>query len=439
MTGRVVDAATGRPIRGAWVAWRPPPPHLIAQILPTAQQGDPGISDAQGRFVLERLPDDLQVADTLYAVAPGYGYAARRAGLSEVVLALPGSTSLEIVLDPPPEGNEDPPVQIAIDPLSKDPLAHATTAALPPWGQERDRYRLQHLPPGRYRVRVDPQVAGSRVHEVHLVAGASAQLRVSRAPRAELAGTVIGPRGVSATELAWIDLETFTRYEVAADERGFFRIVLPKARYALMLLDGRSERSVPGEFSPGRELSLDLPSAGDPVELRIREQGRPVVAGDLGLVRLDRRFGDLVALEARAGDPGTYAALAPPGRYALFAGVSLLLELTLPQPTGAPAIEIQRGLVELELVLPTQLRPGEIVRGTLALVPASLKKKRPDLYLRFAAAGQPFQVSPGSTRVRCPLSQAGLYLLSGKTDLGPLEGALELAPGQRIKLSLGGE
>ena len=435
-----MDAATGRPIRGAWVAWRPPPGALIEQILPAAQPGDPGITDSEGRFVLERLPKDLALADTVYAVAPGYGYAARRAGLSELVLALPAASALEVVLDPPPlRAEAHPPVGIRVESLSEDPLAAALCAALPPWGDERERYLLSHLPPGRYRVRVDPQAGGSRTHEVELRAGPTQRLAVSRAPRAELSGSILGPHEtISRAELALVDLETFTRYIVETDERGRFRTELPLTPYALFLLDGRSERAIPGEFTPGSELSLEVPPRGQPVEIKLREGDRPLVAQDLGLVRLDARFGDLVALEALPNQPGTYVSILSAGRYALFAGVSLLSELVLPQPSDAPPTVVARGHVELELAWPSELRPDEVVRGTLTLVPAVLKRERPDLYQRFAASSLVFHARAGSA-LSYPLGRAGVYELSGQTELGPLRGTLELAPGQRTRIPIAGK
>ena len=62
LRGRVVDAFSGRPIAGAWVAWRLPPPRLVDTLLAQAEPGDPGVSDAEGRFELARLPDDLKIS-----------------------------------------------------------------------------------------------------------------------------------------------------------------------------------------------------------------------------------------------------------------------------------------------------------------------------------------------------------------------------------------
>ncbi|HBP16481.1 MAG TPA: hypothetical protein DEA08_01645, partial [Planctomycetes bacterium] len=155
--GRVIDAATRQPIAGAWVAWRLPPPRLVEQLLPRAEAGDPGISDAEGRFRLERLPDDLALHSSVHAVAPGYAYLVHPAPLAgELELALTPAATLELVLDPPPPpGAEAPPAQVRLEPLASStplPALRRLARALPPWGPQPERYWLRHLPPGRYRL-----------------------------------------------------------------------------------------------------------------------------------------------------------------------------------------------------------------------------------------------------------------------------------------------
>lgn len=441
--GRVVDAATRQPIAGAWVTWRPPPVELVERLLPEAEVGDPGISDVQGYFVLERLPSDLALAHTVYALARGYGFASQRADASgEVVLALPAACGLELVLDPPPPPSsserEGPPVQVTLEPVPATPALRRLTAGLAPWGAERERYRLGHLPPGRYRVRVDPQVAGQRVHEVELRPGTTTRLRITRAPRAELGGAFVqlpeaGPEGRA---LIAVDTETLTRYELRLGPQGTFEAELPQARYALVLQDGLSERSIPGRFEPQRDLQLEPPSRGDEVELQLQEGSSPLVSSELGLVRLDQPFGDLIALAPR-GSAGLHVGRAPPGRYALFLGLTLVAELSLPRPPGSGLLRVERSELWFEFPLPAGLGPEEEVRGTLSLVPMLLEEQRPDLAPRFASAGVPFVVTSERPLIRVALGLPGRYRAAGVSDLGPCQGTHELAAGARPRLELG--
>lgn len=434
----MIDAATRRPIPGAWVTWRPPPPELVARLLPQAEAGDPGITDAEGRFVLERLPSDLSLAESLYAVAPGYGFARGGAGLSaDLVLALPAACGLEVLLDPaPPPGSAKPPVRIRLEPAGEAPALARLVAGLAPWGRDRTSYRLGHLPPGRYRVRVDPQVAGERVYPVELRAGVTAQVRVARAPRVELGGSFIRlPESAEGSGLAAIDVETLTRYEVEVGPEGTFKAELPQARYALVLLDGRSERLIPGRFEPAGDLQLEPPPEGAGVQLELREGRGPLVSSELGLVRLDLPFGDLVALEPK-GEAGIHVAQAPPGRYALFLGPSLVAELSLPRRAGAEPLRVARSEVLFEFPLPPGLRPEEEIRGTLSLVPELLESKRPDLAPRLVGSGIPFVVSSERPLIRLPLGATGRYRVAGLSDIGRCSGTFELRPGARVKLEL---
>jgi hypothetical protein len=419
----------------------------VARLLPEAEAGDPGITDAQGRFVVARLPSDLALAHTLYAVAPGYGLASQRARVGvEVVLALPAACGLEVVLDPPPPPGSgsngsgsaaSPPARIALEALTQDPGLRRLTASLEAWGQERSLYRLGHLPPGRYRVHVDPQVAGERVYEVELQAGATTRLRVTRAPRVQLGGALVRvPAGAAGGGLVAIDVETMTRYEITLGREGTFSAELPQARYALVLLDGQSERRLPGRFEPARDLQLEPPARGEEVELVLQEGSRALVSSELGLVRLDQPFGDLLALEPR-GREGLHVTQAPPGRYALFLGTSLVAEVDLPRPPGAEPISVERFSVLVEVPLPPELGAKEEVRGTLSLVPELLEIQRPDLAQRFAGAGVPFAVTTGAPRVRVSLGRPGRYRAAGVSDLGPCLGTFELRAEARVLLELG--
>lgn len=438
--GRVIDAATRQPIAGAWVAWRLPPPELVEQLLPRAEAGDPGISDAEGRFALERLPDDLALHSSVHAVAPGYAYLVHPAPLAaELELALTPAATLELVLDPPPApGAEAPPVRVRLEPLASPtplPLLRRLTRALPPWGEQPERYWLRHLPAGRYRLHVDPQVAGERVHELSLTAGQVSRVRIQRAPRVEARGVLSGPEGPLAdAELLLIDLETATSYPLRTGPAGTFARELPLARYRVRLLDGRSERALPGEHTPGPGLQLELPERGDDHSLRLTRGGEPLRSDQLGLVRLDLALGDLIDLPPGA-EPGSYLTRAPAGRYALFEGACYLAELELPRLPGAAALDLPLGALEVALRLPTELRPDEAIRGTLALLPSLVHGARPDLAERFLeAAALPLRLTRSERSLRVPLAAAGSYRLLGQSDLGPLRATHELEPGGRIEL-----
>lgn len=433
--GRVIDAATRQPIAGAWVTWRPPSAALVARLLPQAEVGDPGISDAQGYFVLERLPTDLALADTVYAVAPGYGLVARRAVLTpELTLALPAACELEVVLDPPPppaSGGAGPPARVVLEPAGHDPSLRALLARLEPWGSERHRYRIGHLRPGRYRLRVDPEVAGQRVYPLELRAGATTQVRVARAPRGSLAGTFLrlpapDPDGIAAGLVA-VDRETLTRYEVPLASEGSFQIELPQARYALVLLEGRSERLLPGTFEPGGDLQLEPPARRPEHELDLRQGQAPLRSQELGLVRLDEALGDLVALSP-SELPGRYSARAAPGRYALFLGTRWIAELELPRSEPRP-LSVPATPLRLALALPPELAPEEEVRGRLSLLPEVLLERRPDLAARFREAALPFQVGAGRAELRATLGLPGRYRVVVESDLGRAATTRELGPG----------
>jgi hypothetical protein len=77
VTGLVRDAQTKAPIEGAWLAWRLPPPEVVERVLGDLAFRDPRfpmVTGADGTFAVERLPDDMPISATLYAVALGYAH-----------------------------------------------------------------------------------------------------------------------------------------------------------------------------------------------------------------------------------------------------------------------------------------------------------------------------------------------------------------------------
>ena len=116
VAGLVREATTGRPIAGAWIAWRLPPWSLVDELLrdPDIREiGEGMVTDAAGRFAVERLPDGLHVEDTIYVVARGYAAASKRVGLvREVVIDLENFSEGRHAPDVP---RLDPPLRLTVE------------------------------------------------------------------------------------------------------------------------------------------------------------------------------------------------------------------------------------------------------------------------------------------------------------------------------------
>ncbi|MCA8922417.1 MAG: carboxypeptidase regulatory-like domain-containing protein, partial [Planctomycetes bacterium] len=434
VSGLVRDAQTQLPIPGAWITWRLPPPAVVEQVLADPGFSDPRfamISDAAGRFAVERLPDDLPGSFTLFAVAPGYAYRALTVGLArELVVELTPMGTLEVRVR-----GEDPPR------VSLTSREHAAIAReLPAWGDDPTAFRIAHLPPGVYGVRLESDPSGSGA-EVVVLAGQLTRVELTQPPRERLAGRVAAHGGgpLAGASLAFVHAETFARVEVEVDAAGDFACRLPAGRYAAFVVHGDSERRVGELVEPGRgPLLLEPgPSASDS-RLRLTCAGGPLRSRSLGIARVDAPLTSLLFLSPDPSEPGVYVCAAEPGRYALFDGVCFWGVVPLP---GSPTLDLSPRTLEVELGL-GDLEAGERVRGELALVPLPLLEGRPDLAARLPALfAREFVASRDRARLRVPLGAAGAYVLVGQSDLGPFRERVDLTSGEpvvRCELALSG-
>lgn len=419
--GLVRDAQTKQPIAKAWIAWRLPPPALVDRILESAQFRDPRfkmISDAQGRFQVDRLPDDQPTSHALFAVARGYAYAVHReVGLQEeVVFDLQRSGTLIVDL----EGPADPRPRLRL----RTNIAHGQHLldALPTWGGNPTQFTLTHLRPGSYAVHLDTIL---RARKLTINAGATTHLKLDRPELRRVTGTL---RGVQQpTTITFRDGSGEQQGSVTTDRLGGFRLNINNMGYTVFVEDGKSVRRLPGfvELPEHGPLLLDMPPRGEQVRVRFTRGGKPLVSRGLGLVSLSNQVSDgnphlgtLVHL-APTKTPGTYAAQAPKGRYGLFDGTSYFGPLQVPCDPGPRALETTT--LTVTWTLPKTLRRGEIVRGELALVPRDLYSDDRAAAVRFAQGAQRlFRASHAHPRLELPLGVRGQYVLLGKTDLGAL-------------------
>lgn len=429
----VRDAQTGAPIPGAWVTWRLPPGRTVEAVLSDPDSAALGvglISDADGRFLVPRLPADLEIASTLFAVARGYAYGAATPALrGEVVFELRPAASLTVLLAPFPPDGRAPELT-----LESTAVPRAVLDALPSWSDQPDRCGVACLPPGPYTLRLDGQVVTS----LTLAAGESRQLTLRPPPRYSTAIAVEGPalpRGPCQLDL--IDLTTGRRTEVVLDAQGSGQAGLPAGRYAAFLWDDMSMVRLRGVIEAGPDgapARLEAPLAPPPTWFTIRGPDGPSRSGELGAICLDAPHTSLIHVQA-TGEPGRFAAALEPGRYGLFDGA---LWLGAVDVSGAP-VDVARtsGAATVRWRLPDGLQDREQVRARLAVVPVPLASARPDLVEGFAdLTATEVRIGAASRTWEVPLAAAGDYRLIGSTELGPLDVTIHLAPGGEAEVSL---
>jgi hypothetical protein len=147
------------------------------------------------------------------------------------------------------------------------------------------------------------------------------------------------------------------------------------------------------------------------VEIVLTRDGRPLEAGDFGLVSLEPH-GSLVAL--RLAESGLYRARAARGRYLLFEGSRVWGEVAVP---GSVALALDLRRVVVHWILPA-LDRGEAVRGEVSVLPKTLSV-RPDLRERFLAATRTsFRASFSGPPTTLLLGAPGECELVGLSDLG---------------------
>jgi hypothetical protein len=438
VSGLVRDARTKAPIQGAWVAWRLPPPRTVEQVFleGTDRLAAPGpsmVTDAEGRFRVERLADDAPRSNVVYAVARGYAYGAARVGLRrEVTIDLEPAGALEVELLGQPR---DPAPRLEVAPEWGDPSEEARIVldALPRWEEEASArlFRLAFLRPGRYRLALDGVPAGS----AEVPAGGTGFALLSRAPLERVAGAAVGPEGpLVERNLLLVAEEGGAEVELRTDGAGRFEGEAPAGRHAAYLVDGSSLRVLEGGVEGGAgEASLRLGGRGDPVRLTVRLDGRPLEGDDVGLLRMGARLPDLVHL-APEGE-GVYSGAAPPGPYGLFRDRLLLAEVRLPEESDA-ALDLRTRALSVAWLVPDDLEDGERLRGRVALVPlfiAADARLRP----RFLDGGTiPFEARRGGPPLTLPVVAPGDYILLGESDLGPFEAPVRVPAGKPFEVRL---
>lgn len=437
--GLVRDARTRRPIAGAWITWRVPPPEVCEEVLGRAALvDDPAgaglISDARGRFDVERLPDDEAPSFTLCAVARGYAPATLRPGLrEEVVFDLSPAGALDVRVDEP--------VDLVLEPASAE--AAGPVALAVPRGQRGadgpQRWVVRHLAPGPWRA----LLGGREVAAGHVVEGQTSRLQVSLPPWVEVEGRLSGEEGLTSVTFSLIEGEparpagSFT----LEDER--FSGRLRAGRYVVHAHDAQdTARRAPGlvEVVPGMApLRLEVSPADVLVEVRATIGGVTVRDG-LGLVALDLpeddpAGGDLIRL-AWVGPDGLHVARAPTGRYALFDGQALVAAEVVVPAGGPLVVHADLAACWVRVLLPPALRDEEVLCVRAALLPEVLAR-RPALRARFLAQ-DPIerQVSRAAPRFELRVLRPGRYLLVGQSDLGPLEAWVDLSPGGEATVAL---
>ncbi|MGE0709749.1 MAG: carboxypeptidase-like regulatory domain-containing protein [Planctomycetota bacterium] len=444
VTGRVVDAGTGLPIAGAWVAWRPPPPELVDAILRDPELArDPVlrrtrvITDAEGGFRIARLPGDAEVTHILHAVALDHAYGRAAARLEAVTIALEAGGELEVLVAPGPPRPRDEPPRLRVERGRIERGGEALE--LPPWGLERASYRLSHLRAGDYRLRMDggPWVA-ARVE-----AGRTTRIALPRPVLLEVSGTLTeGGRALGDAALVAVGAEDpERRWALSTDADGRLQGWLPAGRYGVAWLDGQSERCVPGAFVLGAGAApweLDLAEAPPILELELRRRGA-IEPRAWGLVSLEPG-GSLIHLVPSQGSAeGCWRAACPPGVYGLWEDTTWWGVVEVPATPGARAERLERSVeparVTLRWSLPPELEGRELVRGTLSLLPRE-QWARTDLGARFAAAGRSFRAGRAAPTLEVPLGAPGIYRLLLSTELGRVRREVELRPGTELVLPL---
>ncbi|MCO5168672.1 MAG: hypothetical protein M9894_20210 [Planctomycetes bacterium] len=435
--GLVREAATGRPIAGAWVTWRYPHPRACEAVFASGSLLVEGtgemVTDAEGRFDVQRLPDDLGVASTLFAVAPGFGVAALRPGLREdVVFDLERGGTLEVRLRGPERlGHQQsrPGTTWGTGPVSieraDDPAGAVNLGEFP--GQHDDRwvYRAPNLARGDYRVRV----LGRDVGVSTIEPGATWIVEATHPADVEVTGTLAGREDDDA-EVILRALDGVAIHSLGVDGAGRLSGMASEGHFSAALYNANGSERPLGEVevrAGGPPLRLEAPPAGDQVEVMLR--GAREAARVLGLAALEQgEQGDLVALAPDPARPDVHVGRARPGGHALLDGPTLLTTLTLPA-RGPLVVDATPFVGVVRFELPRALRPEEVVRGRVALVPevlARLPRLRAEVVANWAHT---LRLSHASPRLEVELVVPGRYLLVGETDLGPFEAWVDLAPG----------
>ncbi len=445
--GLVVEAGTRRPVAGAWVAWRPPPPRLADEVLAAHARGElegaldegPGIlTDAEGRFEVERLPDDELPHDTVFAVHPALGMGSTPAGLEpEVVIELAPPCELAVdVVGHPSWGALDPDrrqleVEVQPEALAEVVAGQSTLAT---WREVIDAaagatLHLRGLPPGSCRI----ALAGRPVGDVTLQPGAAARARVVVPPLARLRLGLRGLAGrscaVQLTSVADGLLAKVHAFELFAP--GVHDAYdAPAGAYELTAhVDGTSLALGRFELAPGEQrLDLELPGLS-PLEVRLTGHTSTGLDERLALRAWPGDGAGHDALPGAQRDrPGVYVAAAPPGRYVLSLDRVPLRTVEVP----GPPVEVALAWTRLTVVvaLPDDLLPDERIR-VLAACAWAEAPGAPLLDVE-----RPHRVGRDAPSFDLHLPRPGRYRLEGASDLGGFAAEVTVPPeGARVEVT----
>ncbi len=462
--GRVVSAADGTPIAGAFVSWGAPPQKVLDAIRSSPallEAGEGGeITDASGRFDLPRV-DDVWPRAELFASAAGWLQASTVVGLREELelrLERCGRLAVRFLGEPeiPTESTHGPRSRRLLRGVVAEGPAGARHSA--PRGEWPT---VLEVAPGRWRVQLD---GGAPVEGV-VVAGAATTIEVGAPAEVTVEGEVTG---IDVAGLREADVEL-----VRVGELGSTAPAVARSEYPYLQLEGRTFRwSLPagvywarvrlrltpglsGETSEVSERTVAAPiriAAPGPVKLELALAPTAAVEVHLvlgaleapralGLVSADGDPPELVALlpakNPGGGGPVRFLGQAPPGRFSAFHGPTYLGEVDVAE--GTPATLTARPFdVTVRWRVPEALRDGEVLRGALAVVPLELARRPIGARFREDAA-QPFDASRGGEPFHLNLLAPGRYLLAGSTDLGPFEREVELTGAAEVEVDLTGK
>ncbi len=438
--GTVVDARTSAPIPGAWITWRLPPPEVAAEVLVMTARAErlpeqTMLTDARGRFELDRLPDDAGfLAPRVFVSARGYASASALPGLArDIVIALvpAGGLAIEVDADPAPDRVI---VEVRAASPDPDPDLEALLLALDP---VRVPAELRGLPPGRYRVSVVGAPEAVSV-AVEVRAGETTTARFEL-PTTRVHGRIVG------AGLALL-VERTTGAERPIEHVGeSYELVLPRGgRWDVLAVnEAQDARRIAELLLDAPEVALDLDldgedRPGDAARIVVHVDGRPLAAPRLGLVRLDGP--DAVTARPAPDLPGAYDAELGPGRWAVFDDERWLGEVVDPVGRSSVALDARRRSVVVRLTAPADLGDDERIRVGVALVPEPLLE-RPDLRAQFlrpgGSAAWSERVGPDGALLELPVHVPGRYVLIVESDLGPWQRSITVPGDPEVEVVLG--
>ncbi len=439
LRGVVRDGATGEPIAGAWVSWRAPRLEMLGAVLAAADPATPrfrperfsspgfgALTDAAGRFVLSRLPDDADPASLLWAVAADHAVVVTRPGLAaEVAIELQRAATLTVSVPPSPDGWEASPGLVASAP--SDP-AYQTELLdrLDPdaEGPQRDEHVFPCLAPGAYEVTLHGEVRLA----VSLAPGEERRVALDPPARLHVTGIVIGAEArARGARLVLRDRASGARKTIRLDAEGRFDARLRPGRYTPLLgaSDGSERRLDPNEIAAAGEHRLQPATTTAPIAVHVEAaDGQPWSGPALVLVALEGEPAERFAL-ASAGAPGAFQARVSPGRYALLAGRDVLAA-SVDVAEATLVVRLAPRSLHIAWTLPPELASDESLRAVVTLLPESLGD-RPELQEQgerrlLIAVADPVSVLevPGG---------GGRFVLAGRTDLGAFRAAIEVPSG----------